>query len=366
MNEDLLYLIALTMVPNIGDVHSKTLITHFGSAKKIFEARRPALERIPGIGTVRADAIRTFSNFSRAEQELQFIEKYRISALTQQDISYPQKLLRCPDAPVLLYYRGNTDLNTERIISVIGTRNNTEYGKEITSAIIEDLKGENILVASGLAYGIDSFAHKAALKHGLPTVGILAHGLDKIYPAANKGLAKEMLFKGGLLTDFMSETKPDKPNFPMRNRIVAGICDAVIVVETDIRGGSMITAELGNAYHKDVFAVPGRTSDTKSLGCNYLIMNNKAALITSGKDVLDLMNWSQQAPVKAVQKKLFPDLPPLETSIVQILESREQVHIDELNALCAGTGSSNIAAAILNLELENIIRNLPGKMYRLA
>ncbi len=365
MNHDLLYLIGLTMVPNIGDIHAKILLTHFGSAKAVFDARKRELSRVPGIGTVRAGCIRTFEGWERAEEELRFIEKYKITVLSQADPAYPQKLLHCPDAPVVIYYRGNADLNAAHIISVIGTRNHTDYGREMTHHILDTLEMEDLLVVSGLAYGIDSIAHRYSLRKNIPTVGVLAHGLDTLYPAANKEMAREMMTNGGLLTDFISGTNPDKQNFPRRNRLVAGICDAVVVIETDIRGGSMITAELGNAYNKDVFAVPGRVGDGRSAGCNYLIMSNKAALIRDGKDIIDMMNWSHPVLAKTVQKKLFPELSPVEASIVEMLQNQERVHIDQINALCAGTSSSTIAAGILKLELEGIIRSLPGKMYRL-
>lgn len=365
MNEDLLYLIALTQVPNIGDIHAKILYTHFGSAKAVFDARKSELSRLPGIGEVRANAIRAFHHFERAEEELAFIDQYQIQALSQNDPAYPQKLLHCIDAPVVIYFKGNANLNASHIISVIGTRNNTDYGLQMTQNILDAFHMEDVLVISGLAYGIDSIAHKYALKKKIPTVGVLAHGLDTLYPAANKEMAKEMLLEGGLLTDFMSGTKPDKQNFPRRNRLVAGIADAVVVIETDIRGGSMITAELANAYNKDVFAVPGRIQDNKSAGCNYLIMNNKAALIRNGKDVIDMMNWNRPDMTKTVQKKLFPELSAVEKSIVEMLEQQPMVHIDEIAILCAGTSSSNIAAGILKLELEGLIKSLPGKMYRL-
>ncbi len=364
MNQDLLHLIGLTMVPQIGDIHAKALLTHFGSASAVFKARKSELSKIAGIGEIRAESVKSFSDFERVEAELTFIEKYNINVLSHTHPDYPKKLLHCVDAPVAIYYKGNADLNASHIISVIGTRNNTDYGRDMTQHILDTLDLEDVLVVSGLAYGIDSIAHKYALKKKIPTVGVLAHGLDTLYPAANKRMAKEMIENGGLLTEFMSGTNPDKQNFPKRNRLVAGMADAVVVVETDIRGGSMITAELANAYNKDVFAIPGKIPDPKSAGCNYLIMNNKAALIRDGKDITDMMNWSRPS-TKLIQKKLFPELSPVEASIVEMLERQEKVHIDEINTLCTGTTSSSIAAGILKLELEGIIKSLPGKIYKL-
>ena len=234
MQSDLLHQIALTLVPNIGDVRAKALIETFGDAESIFKTAKKHLEAIDGIGTIAANSIKDFTDFKICEDEIKFIEKNKITTLFIADDAYPQRLLNCYDSPTLLYYKGNADLNTTKIVSVVGTRNNTDYGKNVCDKLIEEFSEMNILVISGLAFGIDSIAHKAALKNNLKTVGVVAHGLDKIYPAQNKSLAKEMLSHGGLLTDFMSGTNPDRQNFPRRNRIVAGICDAVVVIETTI------------------------------------------------------------------------------------------------------------------------------------
>ena len=291
MNNDLLYRIALPLVPNIGDVHAKALINIYGDAGSVFKARKKDLENIEGIGTIRAKSIKDYNSFQSSEDEIKFIEKYKIDPLFITDKNYPQRLLNCYDSPLLLYYRGTANLNCTRIVSIVGTRNNSDYGKAVTEKLVEDLATENILIISGLAFGIDTIAHKSALKNNLPTVGVLAHGLDMIYPAQNKSLARQMTEKGGLLTDFRSNTNPDKQNFPRRNRIVAGICDALVVIESSAKGGSLITASLGNGYNKDVFAIPGRANDTKSEGCNYLIKNNKASLITGAGDLVEMMLW---------------------------------------------------------------------------
>ena len=331
MTNDLLYQIALTLVPNIGDVHAKALVNIYGDAQSIFKAKRKELESIEGIGTIRAGSIKAFQNFQSSEDEIAFIEKYKITPLFITDKNYPQRLLNCYDSPALLYYRGNADLNTSKIIAVVGTRNNSDYGKTVCEKIMEDLASENILVVSGLAFGIDTIAHKAALKNNLQTIGVLAHGLDRIYPAQNKTLAKQMIEHGGLLTEFISHTNPDKQNFPKRNRIVAGISDAVIIMETGKKGGSLITAELGNNYNKDVFAIPGRVNDSKSEGCNYLIKNNKAALINGADDLLEMMNWKPvDKPAVKKQRELFIELTPDEKIVVAILQQQEAVHIDEM------------------------------------
>lgn len=365
MTNDLLYQIALTLVPNIGNVHAKALVNIYGDAQSIFKAKKKDLENIEGIGTVRANSIKAFDNFHSSEEEVAFIEKYKIIPLFIADKKYPQRLLNCYDSPVLLFYRGNADLNASKIISIVGTRNNSDYGKNVCEKLIEDLAGENILIVSGLAFGIDTVAHKASIKNNLATVGVLAHGLDRIYPTQNKSLAKQMTEQGGLLTEFLSNTNPDKQNFPKRNRIVAGMCDAVIVIETGKKGGSLITAELGNNYNKDVFAIPGRVSDSKSEGCNYLIKNNKAALINNADDLMEMMNWKALKNKAAKkQRELFIELSAEEKNIVDILQAEDSVHIDQLY-FKSGLSSSAVAAALLMLEMQGVVASLPGKIYKM-
>jgi DNA processing protein len=366
MNNDLLYQIALTLVPQIGDVHAKALINIYGDAQSVFKARKKDLELIEGIGAMRAKSIKDFVDFDICETEMQFIEKYKISPFFITDTNYPQRLLNCYDSPPLLYYRGTANLNTSKIVAVVGTRNNSEYGKNVTEKIIAALHEQNILVVSGLAFGIDTIAHKAALKNNLATVGVLAHGLDRIYPPQNKILAKQMTENGGLLTHFTSNTIPDKQNFPKRNRIVAGMCDCIIVIESGIRGGSLITAELANGYNKDVFAIPGRTIDSKSEGCNYLIRNNKAALINTAEDLLENMGWNEQKK-KTIkkQRELFIELTADEKVIADILQVKENVPIDELY-FKSGLSSSAVAQALLMLEMQGVVLSLPGKIYKLA
>lgn len=366
MSNQLLYQIALTLVPNIGPVQAKLLLQHF-EAEEIFKAKKSLLEKIEGIGGVRANNIKAFNLFHIAEEEISFIEKYKITPLLITDQHYPKRLLNCYDSPTILYYRGEADLNSSKIVAIIGTRSNTDYGKQITESLVRDLAAMNILIVSGLAYGIDGIAHKAALKNKLPTVGVTAHGLDQIYPGHHTGLAKEMVKNGGgILTEFRSNTNPDKHNFPIRNRIVAGMSDAIIVIETGSKGGSLITAELANGYNKDVFAFPGKVTDIKSAGCNYLIKSNKAILITDAQELIALMGWEEKSKKKELkkQKELFIELTPDERIIVDILNQKDTIHIDELN-LKSGLNSSAVAAVILNLELQNVITVLPGKHYKL-
>jgi DNA processing protein len=364
MTNDLLYQIALTLIPNIGCVQAKILIENFGTAENVFKAKKKDLSTVENIGLVKATSIKSFDDFKLAEEEIKFIEKYKIQTFFISDKNYPQRLLNCYDSPTLLFYRGNADLNTSKIISIIGTRSNTDYGKQVTEKLIDDLKDLNVLIVSGLAFGIDAIAHKSALQNKLETVAVLAHGLNTIYPHQHKSLAKEISKQGGLLTEFRKGDKPDKHNFPKRNRIVAGMADATIVIETAVKGGSMITAELANNYNRDVFAVPGKITDAKSAGCNYLIQNNKAILFTDSNELIESLGWQSKKINKKQQKELFIELSDDEKIIINILKEKDTTHIDEIN-LRSNLSSSSVAAAILNLELQNVIAGLPGKMYRI-
>ena len=364
MKNDRIYQLALTRVPHIGCVQARLLIETFHTAESVFKAKESTLEKIEGIGTVRARSIRSFSGFREQEEELRFMEENKIAPLFLTDEQYPKRLLNCYDPPTLLFYNGTADLNTSKIVAVIGTRNNSEYGKLMTEKIIEELASLQPLILSGLAYGIDAIAHKTALKLQTPTVGVLAHGLDLLYPNQHKTIARDMLANGGgLLTEFRKGTQPDRHNFPSRNRIVAGMCDAVLVIETSQKGGSMITANLANSYNKDVFAVPGKVTDLKSEGCNALIRSNKAVLIQKGTDLIEFMGWApSRSNSKPIQKSLFVTLSEEERSILNLLEKEKSLSIDEINFACP-LSSSSIAAVLLQLELHGIIQSLPGKRY---
>ena len=368
MPQELIYRLALTFVPNIGCIQAKILTDHFGSAQNIFKARKNELEKLEGIGPVRARSIKSFTDFSKVEKEFSFTEKYKIQPLFLTDKNYPQRLLNCYDPPTLLYYKGNADLNNPKTVAIVGTRNNSDYGRHLTETLIADLSACNVLVISGLAFGIDAIAHRTSVKCNLPTVGVLAHGLNKMYPSVHISLAKEMINHGGLLTEFRSTTKPDKHHFPIRNRVVAGMADATVVIETGIKGGSIITAELANNYNKDVFAFPGKTTDAKSAGCNHLIKNNKAALLTDAQQLIEWMGWLPSPASKkksSIQKELFLQLSENEKRIVDMLAQKQSMHIDELN-IKSNINSSAVASAILNLELLGIISAMPGKMYVLV
>jgi DNA processing protein len=366
MCNELLYRIALTQIPHIGCVHAKLLIQQFHTAEAIFKAPIRELERMEGIGTVRARSIKNHNQFHRAEKEIAFIEKYHITPLFITDAAYPQRLVHCYDPPTLLFYRGQANLNASRVVAIIGTRSNTPYGRQLTEKLVQDLAAWDVLVVSGLAFGIDAIAHQAALKNKLPTVGVLAHGLNSMYPSQHSQLARDMVKQGGgLLTEFDHTMQADKHNFPTRNRVVAGISDAIVVMETGAKGGSIITAELANGYNKDVFAFPGRVTDAKSTGCNDLIKNNKAILLTDAEELAAVMGWTCTArPTMTPQKDLFIELNAREQAIVQLMRDKEAVHIDELH-LRSGLSQSAVAATMLQLELQNMVSSLPGRMYRL-
>ncbi len=362
----LLHQIALSCITGVGSVLARNLISYCGSPEEVFKLGKKHLTKVPGIGVKTIELIRNHRAFERAERELSFIEKYKIQPLFLTDSAYPRRLKNCFDAPVMLYFKGNADLNSEKIISIVGTRNSTDYGKDICRALLSDLKVHSPLVISGLAYGIDFMAHKEALKNSIPTVGIMAHGLDRIYPSQHRSLAEKMIANGGLLTEFMSGTVPDRENFPKRNRIIAGLADVTIVVEANIRGGALITAELANSYNRDVFAYPGRITDEYSSGCNLLIKTNRANLITRMADLEYILGWAEsQATKQNSQLSLAIDLTEDEKIIASILSEKGSIIIDELSIL-SGFPQSRLAVNILGMEMRGIIIGLPGKVYKLA
>ncbi len=367
MNEELIYQIGLTMIDGVGDVNAKSLLAYCGSAKAVFHEKKTRLQKIPGIGQTTANSIfQSKLVLRKAEKELSFIEKYKIQALFFTDENYPQRLKFCYDGPVLIYYKGNANLNTEKIIGVVGTRRPSDYGKEMTEQLINELSGIDVLIISGLAYGVDILAHRVALDCGLETVGVLAHGLDRIYPGAHNNTAKKMLQQGGLLTEFMSNTNPDAVNFPKRNRIVAGLCDALVVVESKRTGGSLITATIANSYNKDVFAFPGRAGEVLAEGGNGLIKQNRATLIESAEDILFAMQW-QEKKAKNEKTKQIPlqiSLNEEEQKVFNCLQSKDQLHLDEI---CMHTDFpvSKVSALLLQLEFSNLVKSRPGKVYEL-
>ncbi|MCH8902993.1 MAG: DNA-protecting protein DprA [Bacteroidetes bacterium] len=363
--DELRYRIALTFIPGIGNILAKNLISYCGTSEAVFKEKKKALMKIPGIGFKNAMAVLDSTALEKAESEIEFIREYNITSLFYLDKDYPQRLRNCEDGPILLFYKGNVDLNTHRVISVVGTRNATHYGKGFLEKFVSDIAEFDLTLISGLAYGIDVFAHKMAVKNGIPTLGILGHGLDFLYPTQHSKLAKKIITHGGLISEYPSLTSPDRENFPKRNRIIAGMCDAVIVVETKERGGSMITAEIANSYNRDVFAVPGRIDDEYSSGCNRLLKNNKASMLESAHDLAYLMGWEQNKKSPGKQIKLLLNLTSNEKKIVDYLQNSSGEHIDRIS-LATQLSVSQTASVLLNLELSNVVKCLPGKQYLLV
>ena len=363
-NQELFYRLALNLVNGIGPVKYKKLIATFQTAENIFKQSFKSLKKTDLLTEANADAIKSFKDFNSVEKELTYTEKHGIHIRCFDDATYPQKLKNCLDSPVLLFQKGNANLNAQRVLSVIGTRSFTEYGKKICEELITQLKPYHVVVTSGLAYGIDIIAHKACLKYDIPTLGIVAHGLDMMYPRAHMAIAKEMQHQGGILSEYFSNSPLEKGNFPSRNRIVAGISDATIVVETDMKGGSMITADIAFSYNREVFCFPGRTIDSKSAGCNFLIKKLKGQLVTGADDIATEMGWKTSAKPVAVQKELFIEMSDEERKIVDLLRTKESIHIDELLML-SQLNSSQVAGAMLSLEMQQILMVMPGKMIRL-
>ncbi|WP_316810817.1 DNA-processing protein DprA [Pedobacter heparinus] len=361
----LIHKIGLTLLKSVGDVTARNLLDHFGSAEAIFKADKQQLMEISGIGDVIAGQILNHHVFGIAEKQLGFIRKHRIQVLFYTDKNYPWRLKNCHDAPVLLYYKGNADLNHPRIISVVGSRRATEYGRRLCRELIAHLVPYGVIIVSGLAYGIDAASHQESLEHQIPTVGVLAHGLDRIYPALHKPIAQKMLLNGGLLTEFLPDTIPDKENFPKRNRIIAGIADAIVVVEAAAKGGALITADIANSYNKDVYAYPGRTTDQYSAGCNFLIKTNRASLISHAKDLTYFLGWDEVAVDKSSSQLEFPLALSKEEQEVLYLLKDTVMGIDELRVR-TGFNQSQLAMHLLNLEMQGVLQALPGKIYRLS
>ena len=366
-SKEKLYQIALTMLPNIGSVLAKNLIAYCGSAEAVFKTSKLKLEKIPGIGGDRADGIETSDVLKDAEKELKFVEYYKINTLFFTDKDYPQRLKNCNDSPVLLYYKGNADLNAEKIVAIVGTRKATVYGKEMAKKLVAELSAQNVLIVSGLAYGIDIASHNAALENNLKTVGVLGHGLNTIYPSQHKSVAKKMVEQGGLLTEYTSSNEMHPSNFPNRNRIVAGISDAIVVVESGIKGGAVLTANIANSYNKDVFAMPGKAIDKLSAGCNFLIKTFKAKMLEGAEDLLVEMNWKlevKDAKSKKQQRQLALNLSENEQIIYNLLNEKSELAIDEIVSE-TGMNNSILAGTLLEMEMSNILISLPGKRYKL-
>lgn len=367
MHSKLLYQIALTKIKGVGDIIARNLLEIIGDEEAIFKSTKKELSTIQGISSKLINEILNPDVLKLAEKELYFIERNKIQTFFIKDPDYPIRMKDCMDAPVLLYFKGNSTLNTTKVIGIVGTRKSTHYGNSFCNDFLSELSTyfPDTLIVSGLAYGIDINAHNSALKSNLPTVGVLAHGLDRIYPSAHRKTAIEMLNNGGLLTEFSSGTEPNKFNFVRRNRIIAGIADALIVVESDTKGGSLITADIANSYNKDVFAVPGRVTDQLSQGCNKLIADNKAVVLESVSGFLKQMNWIDLPNTKkeTKQQTLFLDLTEDEQKIYDILSISDSVHVNTLS-LETNIPISQLFFNLLEMEIKKIVTPLPGGQYK--
>ena len=361
-DQELFYLFALQRVEGVGDIIAKKLLTQLGTAELVFKAKSSQLAAIDGIGTILLKNFKDQSVFVKAERELQFIASNPITVTTFQDADYPERLKHCFDSPLVLFSSGNIDLKNQKTISIVGTRQITSYGLEFCKKLIEDVASLNPVIVSGFAYGVDIVAHQLAMENNLQTVGVMAHGLNQIYPKAHKKYVSKMKENGGFMTEFWSSSNPDKENFVRRNRIVAGMTEATIVIESAERGGSLITANIANDYNRDVFAVPGRVTDKYSQGCNTLIKTQKANVLTSAADLIYMLNWDIEKKLKPVQKQLFVALDEDEQKIYDYLLKTGKELLDVI-ALHCNFPIYKISGILLNMELKGVIRPLPGKLF---
>jgi DNA processing protein len=367
MNDpELLYKIALSLIPGIGSITARKLINSTGNPRSVFYEKRSMLLKIPGVGQLVAEKISAKGLLKKAEEEIAYISRNDIKPLYFKDKDYPERLNQCPDGPIMIYVKGNVNFNGIRFLSIVGTRTPTSYGIEMTRKIVASLheKGHQLVIVSGLAYGIDVCAHKAALSNGFKTVAVLGHGLKYLYPSVHFSVAGKIVKQGALLTDFPGDEKPERNNFIKRNRIIAGLSDATIIVESNIKGGALITADIANSYNRDVFAVPGRAGDPFSSGTNQLIKRHHASLIENCEDIEYLLGWDIKEKSMAVQAELFRELSEEEQILLNILSREEKLEID---LLCIRTGIpvNKVSALLLNLEFAGYVKSLPGNLYKI-
>jgi len=357
--------IALGLIPRIGDINARKLVSHFGSVEAIFKEPYRSLINIPGIGTELAKYISDRSYLESAEKEAEYICNNNIRAYFYLDDDYPFRLRQCDDSPVVFFLKGTCDLNAAKILSVVGTRNATNRGRETCERIIGGLaEGHpDLIIISGLAYGIDITSHKAALENNLQTIGVLAHGFKTIYPAIHTSVAKRITEQGGaLVTDFISDALPERNNFIKRNRIIAGLSDATLVVESGIKGGALITADIANSYNRDVFAVPGRPGDQWSAGCNNLIRSNKAALTECSEDIEYFLNWKPEESKAPIQRTLFAELDESEKQIYELLMKQGELNIDSI-CRTLELPVHKLSSMLLQMEFKGLLKCYPGNVY---
>ena len=366
MKEDkLLAILRLQKSKAVGDVLSKKLILNIGDVAQIFKEKPTSLSKINGIGNHVLKHLFDTKNVKLAEQELKYIQDNSIAYSYFLEDDYPSNLQHCIDSPILLFKDGNIDFSNKKIISIVGTRNMSSYGRSFCNKLIEDLAQYNPIIVSGFAYGVDICAHKAAIKNNLQTIAVLAHGLEEIYPKVHKKYMQEVNQNGGFLTEFWHNQTPLRENFLKRNRIVAGISKATIIIESAEKGGSLVTADIANSYDKDVFAVPGRTTDLYSKGCNNLIKNNSAFLLNSAEEIVKMLNWDLNKKPKTIQKQLFLELNEDEQKIYDLLQGKGQQLLDVISLEC-NIPMYQLSSILLKMELKGISKPLPGKMFELA
>lgn len=362
---DLLYTLALQKVVNIGDITAKKLIQHCGAAEGVFKEKPQNLKAINGIGQFITAAIKDSKLLAEAEKELNYIDKNNIQHWYYQEDAYPERLKNCVDGPILLFHSGTINLKQQYIISIVGTRNITNYGKRVCEELIDELSVLNPIIVSGFAYGTDITAHKAAIKNNLQTIGCLAHGMNQIYPKAHKKYMHQVEENGGFITEFWSDSSPERENFIKRNRIIAGLSEATLVIESAEKGGSLVTADIANSYNREVFAIPGRPEDTLSMGTNNLIKLQRAQLVTSAADIIYMLDWEiKKGSKKLIQPQLFVDLNPTEDKIINYLKGKGQIHLDSIAIDCQ-LPIYALSSSLLNLELKGLIRPHPGKQFEL-
>jgi DNA processing protein len=363
LEEDLLYVLALQHVKGIGDINAKKLISHCGTAKNVFKEKRILLEKINGIGSFTIRHLADSNNLKEAEKELNYILKNNIKTSYYLDENYPDKLKHCIDGPILIFKRGNISIKKQPIISIVGTRKITSYGRGFCEQLMDEIKEYNPIIISGFAYGVDICAHKAAIKNNLQTIGVLAHGFEDFYPKAHKKYVTEVENNGGFITDFWHNETPLRENFLKRNRIVAGISEATIIIESAEKGGSLVTADIANSYSRDVFAVPGRSFDKFSKGCNNLIKQHKAAMLTSSQDLIEFLNWDlEKKPKKEIQKQLFVELNETEQQVVDFLVANGKEVLDSIAINC-NVPIHQATTILFNLEMKGVVKPLPGKLF---
>ncbi|MCW4469241.1 DNA-processing protein DprA [Flavobacterium sp. MFBS3-15] len=362
-DNELLTTLTLLRVEGVGDIVAKRLINHLGSAEAVFKAKKSQITAIEGIGEILYNNLKNTAIFALAEAELKFIKNSGIRPLYYLESDYPERLRHCIDGPVLLFSSGNINLQSKKTISIVGTRQMTSYGADFCRKLIEDLAPLEPVIISGFAYGVDIHAHSIAMEQNLQTIGVVAHGLNQVYPKPHKKYVSKMEENGGFLTEFWSTSNPDKENFVRRNRIVAGLSEATIIIESADKGGSLITANIANDYNRDVFAVPGRVTDKYSMGCNNLIKSQRANLLTDAADLIYMLNWElEEKKAKPVQKQLFVMLEPDEQKVYDFLQKKGKELMDIIALECE-MPVFRLSSLLLTMELKGVIRPLPGKLF---